>query len=105
MELTIRDLKDLFTCSQKNNNPFEDLKGKNVFVRTVTYHYTGKVENVTGSFVKLSHVAWIADSGRFYDALKKEEFDEVEPFVSPIFLNIESIIDFTEISKLSESQR
>lgn len=49
--------------------------GEEVFVRTVTYHYTGRIVDVVDGFVFLEEVAWIACSGRFTEFMK----DEKEP--------------------------
>jgi hypothetical protein len=103
MEIKIEELQSII--GGKPQNPFVDLIGKNVFIRTVTYHYTGKVERIIGDFIELSKAAWIADSGRFTEAIKNEEFDEVEVYKNPIRINTTSIVDFTEISKLQESQK
>ena len=54
--------------------------GKNVFIRTVTMNYTGKLVAVTEKELVLEDVAWIADSGRFNEALKSGKLNEVEPF-------------------------
>ncbi|NTW31040.1 MAG: hypothetical protein HGB12_00120 [Bacteroidetes bacterium] len=101
MEFSLKDLKELLGV--KNDLPFEI--GDNVFIRTVTYHITGKVTEIKGKFVKLEKAAWIADSGRFSDALKKEEFSEVEPFVNAVWINTDSIADFTFITRLPDAQK
>jgi len=54
--------------------------GHPVFVRTVTMHYTGKLDRVTDGELVLTDVAWIADSGRFHIALAKGTLNEVEPY-------------------------
>ncbi len=54
--------------------------GKNYFIRTVTHHYTGKLTKVTNREIVLLDAAWIADDGRFYDALKTGNFSEIEPY-------------------------
>lgn len=56
------------------------LKGSNVFIRTVTHYFTGHVERVTKSWIILSQAAWIADTGRFSEALKTGRLNEVEPY-------------------------
>lgn len=104
MEIALKDLKDLLS-ENRHKTPFDDMVDKCVFIRTVTYHYTGKIVKVVGNFVQLTKVAWVADSGRFHDALKKEEFNEVEPYPNDVFLSIESIVDFTEIKNIQELQR
>jgi len=71
----------------------DDLIGKKFFFRTVTYHLTGKVEKRIGKFLELSKAAWIADSGRFMDAIKSGKLNEVEP-VGQAWVNLESVTDF-----------
>ena len=56
------------------------LLGKNVFIRTVTHHYTGKVEDVTDTEIVLSTASWIAHDGRFHNAMVDGSLDEVEPY-------------------------
>jgi len=70
----------------------QDFVGKNIFVRTVTYHLVGKVEKIVGNLVFLLEASWVADSGRFMDAIKKGELDEVEP-VGDWFFNIDTMVD------------
>lgn len=53
--------------------------GKNYFIRTVSHHFTGKLEDVTEHELVLSSVSWIADDGRFNECLSKCTADEVEP--------------------------
>ena len=71
----------------------DDLIGQKLFIRTVTYHMTGKVVKRMGAFIQLEDAAWIADSGRFSDAIKKGTLDEVEP-VGTAWLNLSSVVDF-----------
>jgi len=54
--------------------------GQNVFIRTVTMHYTGHLVQVTQGELVLEDAAWIADSGRFAEALSTGRLHEVEPF-------------------------
>ncbi len=70
--------------------------GKSYFIRTVTYHLTGRVKEIVGKFIILEEAAWIADSGRFSTALKSGEFDEVEP-VEDAIVNTDTISDAFEI--------
>jgi hypothetical protein len=57
----------------------DDFVGAQLFIRTVTYHMTGRVVKRTGNLLELEDAAWIADSGRFADAIKTGELSEVEP--------------------------
>ena len=74
--------------------------GKNYFIRTATYHCTGKLVSVTDSDFVLSTAAWIADSGRFSDALATGSFKEVEMYTSDVIVNRAGIVDGTEIPTL-----
>jgi hypothetical protein len=62
----------------KTNHGFK--VGDNVFIRTVTMYYTGKVVAVSGAEVALSSAAWIADCGRFAQFLSTGKASEVEPY-------------------------
>lgn len=70
----------------------DDFIGKKLFIRTVTYHLTGKVVKRIGNFIQLEDAAWIADSGRFMEAIKNGNLDEVEP-VGEAWVNLNSITD------------
>ena len=71
----------------------DDLVGQKLFIRTVTYHMTGKVVKRMGAFIQLETAAWIADSGKFSTAIKTGELSEVE-FVGTMWVNLSSIVDF-----------
>lgn len=72
-----------------------DLVGKKFFFRTVTYHIVGKVEKIVGNMAQLSGASWVADSGRFMNAIKDGELNEVEP-LGEWFINLNSLTDFGE---------
>ena len=81
----------------KTASAFDQFIGKNVFVRTVTYHQIGKLVSYDGKFIALKDASWIADSGRWADALSKGTLSEVEPFPEGIILvNAEAIVDVCE---------
>lgn len=73
----IKKIKSMF-CDTDYNHPYK--VGKNYFIRTVTYHITGKLLQVTQHELVLTNAAWIADSGRFMNFLKDGTPSEVEPF-------------------------
>ncbi len=54
--------------------------GQQYFIRTVTFYHTGKLVAATDKELVLENAAWIADTGRFADALKSGKLNEVEPF-------------------------
>lgn len=62
------------------------------FLRTVTYHLIGKVEAQKEGFLVLSGASWVADSGRFMQAIKSGALVEVEP-VGDAVVNMAAITD------------
>lgn len=94
-EETFEKLKDqLQNEGYKDVNNLKDLVGEKLFIRTVTYHLTGKVKKVIGSIVELEDAAWIADSGRFMQCIRDGELNEVEPIKTKWFVNLSSVTDF-----------
>ena len=91
--------------SFKEVNSLEDMIGEKYYFRTVTYHLTGRVKKVIGSLLELEDAAWIADSGRFSNAIKEGELEEVEP-VGRAYVNINTVTDiFPWKHKLPEVQK
>ena len=87
-------IKDQLKKEEKVDvSSLEDLINKKWFFRTVTYHLVGKVEKIVGNFLQLSTASWVADSGRFMNAIKEGNLNEVEP-VGMAFVNIQSVTDF-----------
>lgn len=85
-------------------NALDDFVGKKLFIRTVTYHCTGKVVKRVGKFFELKDGAFIGDSGRFHDALSTGELSEVEP-TGQMWVNTDSIVDmFPWSHKLPKKQ-
>jgi hypothetical protein len=72
--------------------------GKNVFIRTVTHHYTGKVIGLGDGFLTLVDASWIADDGRFNEAIGKGTLSEVEPYPAglQVDIGISGILDMCE---------
>ena len=92
-EETYEKIKDqLLAAEAKEINSLEDLVGQKIFVRTVTYHLVGRIEKMVGKMVFMKDASWVADSGRFMQAIKNGTLKEVEP-VGDWFFNIESLVD------------
>lgn len=72
--------------------------GKAYFIRTVTMYLTGKLIKLTPQELVLEDAAWIADTGRFSEAMKTGKFSEVEPFTGPVIVGRGSVIDAQEWS-------
>lgn len=60
-----------------NNTPFQ--VGKCYLIRTATMAQLGRVTAVYPQFIALSNASWVADTGRFADALRTGALSEVEP--------------------------
>ena len=67
--------------------------GKAYFIRSITMHYTGRLVAVTDTDLVLEDAAWIADSGRFADALAKGTLSEVEPYPNRCIVSRNAIVD------------
>jgi hypothetical protein len=109
-ELTVKQVRQLQALfgqqpqQQETKHPFRI--GANYFIRTVTMNHTGRLVEVTPTELVLEDAAWIADSGRFADALKKSLFDEIEPFpAGRVIVGRGAIIDASEISTIPTSQK
>jgi hypothetical protein len=67
--------------------------GAAVFVRTVTHHYTGRLIAADETFMQLDAAAWIADDGRFADALADGVLSEVEPYPDSCLVALGAVLD------------
>ena len=76
--------------------------GKKYLIRTVTMTVTGKLVRVYPHELVLETAAWIADTGRFSDAVRTGTFDEIEPFPlkEVVIIGRGSIIDAVGIPNL-----
>ena len=91
---TYEKIKDQLLPDEKQEiNDLKDLIGKSFFFRTVTYHLLGKVEKIIGQTIELSTASWVADSGRFMNAIKEGTLNEVEP-LGQWFINFNTVTDF-----------
>lgn len=66
--------------------------GECLYIQSPTYHVTGRVSEIKGGFLTLVDAAWIADSGRFKQAIDNGELMEVEPVSVPVRVNLSQII-------------
>jgi hypothetical protein len=84
-EMTIRQAKELANLFSGNSGNKETKShsfevGKNYFIQTVTHYFSGRLVAVTDTDLVLEDAAWIADTGRFSDAMQaREKLSEVEP--------------------------
>ena len=71
-----------------------DMVGSAYFFRTVTYHVVGRVVGFIDAtrIAILADAAWVADSGRFTQAIKDGKLNEVEP-IGSCFVNLDTVTD------------
>lgn len=92
----IREIQDLVPPLAKPNStsaPHPYVIGVSVFIRTVSYHYTGRVAAVYPGEIVLTDAAWVADSGRWSVALTTGLLTEVEPYPGEVIISRGSIVD------------
>lgn len=103
-----RKIAEMFSASQQPCRPVSPgwVIGKTYLIRTVTMIDTGRLVAVGEHELVLEDAAWIADTGRFADAVKSAQFNEVEPFPDKrVIVGRGSIIDAVEISLSPRSQK
>ena len=72
--------------------------GKAYLIRTVTMAYTGRVVAVTDTDIVLENAAWIADTGRYHEALVDGSLNEVEPYPDQVIVGRGGLIDAAQWS-------
>lgn len=78
----------------KNNlTVIETLLKTAVIIRTVTMYYTGRIIGYDDEFVVLEECAWISATGRWSEALRTGELDEVEPYPGRCFVARGAIVE------------
>lgn len=105
--LTLGEIKELMAIISNVPNTHQPFKiGKAYLIRTVTHIDIGIVKEVGDKELVLSEASWIADTGRYHDALKTGNLNEVEPYINDVILGRGSIIDATLWEKdLPRSQK
>lgn len=93
VEVSDEQYEALLSEVRKELSSYEDLVGQKWFFRTVTYHMVGEVKKIVGRFAYLKDASWVADSGRFTQAIKEGTLSEVEP-VGYAFINLDTVVDF-----------
>jgi hypothetical protein len=94
-EETYEKLKDQLLDDEKIDiSSYDDLIGKTLFFRTVTFHLIGKVIKRIGKFFELKEAVWVADSGRFMQAIETGELNEYEEIKTKWYVQLEACSDF-----------
>jgi hypothetical protein len=81
-ELTINQAREIAALMAGEQTPprWGPQVGSKVFIRTVTFFYVGEVEAVSAFGIHLIRAAWIPQTGRFHEAMRTGDLDEVEPY-------------------------
>ena len=104
MEISTAELADLLRATTPipvtleafdTTDPGDPAIGETVIIRTVTMHLTGRVVGCSPSWFVLDEAAWIADSGRWADALANGTLNEVEPMGDGVRVARGAIVDIT----------
>jgi hypothetical protein len=103
--LTLKELKEIARIVGTPTSPEHPWQiGKPYLIRTVTMIQTGRLIRVTPQELVLEDAAWIADTGRFSEALKSMSFGEVEPFPDgEVIVGRGSIVDAVVIPQVQRS--
>lgn len=105
-KLTIGEVKELTTMFGRVADQGAWEIGKNYLIRTVTMIDTGRLVAVGEHELVLEDAAWIADTGRFAQAVAKAEFGEVEPFPDGrVIIGRGSIVDAVRINAVPRVQK
>lgn len=65
-------------------------------VRTVTYFVVGRLTEVHAQELVFTSASWVADTGRFHEALSTGKLAEVEPFVGDVIVGRTAVVDATQ---------
>ena len=71
----------------------DGLLGESVFIRTVTHAWTGRLDLMDDKTLVLSTAAWIADTGRFADAMATGLLSEIEPVPGDVYVSRGALVD------------
>lgn len=107
-DLTLKQAREFATMlngiGKPDNSAWEI--GKIYLIRTVTMIDTGRLVAVTNHELVLEDAAWIADTGRFAQAVEKAEFGEVEPFPNGrVIVGRAAVIDAVQIKTAPRVQK
>ena len=101
MQISLAELADALrgmVSSAVHECPFE--VGKQYLFRTIGYHWLGRVQSVRGRFLILEDASWVADTGRYSEALAGKigelSSSELEPSPRPVILNMDHVTDSVE---------
>ncbi len=97
-DLTIKEVREIQTlfadAPMARHRPSHSFEiGKNYLRRCVTHIQLGHVKSVTDTDIVLGDASWVADTGRFNEALKNGTISENEPFWGDVIVSRGAIVD------------
>lgn len=110
-DLTVRQAREIakmFPQEQKKSHPTAFVIGRMYHIRTVTMAHAGLLIDVTRNELVLENASWIADSGKFSEALKdSKNYNEVEMFPagSRVIIGRGALVDAVEINSLPSATK
>jgi hypothetical protein len=98
-DMTIGEFKELQSIFGGNNSKGHFVEaGKAYLFRTVTCIELGLVTEVRGEHVKIEQASWIADTGRYHDALRDgietQSNSEIEPYPDYDIVNMGAVVNY-----------
>lgn len=87
-----------------NSAPAAPPVGSNVMIRTVAYHWVGRLVRLTKDWIVLDHASYLGDTGRFSEAVCGEggvnacEKAEIEFVGGPVWINRWSVGDISVVA-------
>lgn len=91
-----KEVTNLTSVIEINGEESPWIIGKKYIIRTVTMIQLGKLITVTDKELVLDQACWVADTGRFNEALRNGDLNEIEMFQNSVIVNRGAIIDATE---------
>ena len=102
--LTLKEIREIAANPQSSVHPWEI--GKIYLIRTVTMIDVGRVVAIYPTEIVLEEACWVADTGRFAQAVATAEFGETEPFPDGrVIIGRGSIIDAVQIKQTIRVQK
>ena len=102
--LTLKEIREIAANTQSSVHPWEI--GKIYLIRTVTMIDVGRVVAIYPTEIVLEEACWVADTGRFAQAVATAEFGETEPFPDGrVIIGRGSIIDAVQIKQTIRVQK
>lgn len=104
--LTLKEIREIAAIAnpQASVHPWE--VGKIYLIRTVTMIDVGRIVAVYPTEIVIEEACWVADTGRFAQAVATAEFGETEPFPDGrVIIGRGSIIDAVQIKQTIRVQK